>query len=73
MEGDGSGGLCGPSDRAHAVPAVEATLAVGWCGHVQQAHHGDAGAATVERKAGGSRGKRGRRAGAAAERMRDFF
>jgi hypothetical protein len=50
-----------PGDRAHMVPAVDATVAVGWCGLAQRARRG-----------GGEEGRwetreRGRRTGAVAE------
>jgi hypothetical protein len=48
-----------PGDRAHAMPAVEATRVVGWCGLARQAHHVDVGVVAVERKAGGKRGREG--------------
>jgi hypothetical protein len=52
-----------PGNRAHAVPALEATAAVGWCGHARRARRGGAvvgeHAAAVERKASGRRGREG--------------
>jgi hypothetical protein len=55
-----------PHDRVHAVPAMEATSTVRWCGLARRARHdgavvGEHVAAVVEKKAGG------RRAGTAAE------
>jgi hypothetical protein len=52
-------GCAVPGDRAHAVPAVEATTAVRWCGLVQRARRGGAGATVVGRKAGRRRGREG--------------
>jgi hypothetical protein len=63
-----AGGYAAPGDRVHSVPAMEATAAVGWCGLARRTRHGGAvvrggacrggaGAATMERKAGGRHGR----------------
>jgi hypothetical protein len=31
-----------PGDRVHAVPALEVTTTVGWCGHARRARRGGA-------------------------------
>jgi hypothetical protein len=62
-----AGGCVSPGDRAHAVPMVEATTVVGWCGLARQARHGSA---VVEEHATAVRAQRrwrGRPAGGVVE------
>jgi hypothetical protein len=56
-----------PGDRAHAVPMVEVTAVVGWCGLARQACHGSV---VVEEHATAVRAQRrwrGRSAGGTVE------
>jgi hypothetical protein len=73
------GGCAVPGDRAYAVPVVEATTAVAWCGLARRACCGGAGVAMVEMKAGrhgregGVREPRWSRSWSGVMVIRDFF
>jgi hypothetical protein len=41
------------------MPAVDATIVIGWCGLKRRAHRRGAGAMAVERKVGGRHGREG--------------